>query len=201
MNYWLLIIPFISAFIGWFANWMLIKLLFHPRQPKNILGIRIQGIFPKQQQQLAERLGKLVSTEFFSSGDIEKKITDPANFEKIMPMIEEHIDDFLRNRLKTEMPMISMFIGDKTIGKLKTAFMKEIETLFPQIMKQFAGNLKAEFDPEQVVIKKISGFSSEKLEALLYQNMGKELRLARMLGAVIGFIIGVVQVLVAVLTS
>lgn len=201
MNYWLLIIPVISAFIGWVTNWIAIKMLFHPREPKRILGITFHGIFPKRQQQFAEKLGKLVSAEFLSFTDIEQKISDPENLKKIMPMIEQHVDDFLRTRLSDEMPVISMFIGDKTIGKLKTAFMKEIELLFPPVMKQYAANLKTELDLEQIVIKKVSGFSSDKLEEILYQIMSKEFRFVEIIGAVIGFIIGAVQVLITVLTS
>ena len=194
MNYWLLIIPLISAFIGWVTNWIAIKMLFHPREPKKILGITFHGIFPKRQLQFAEKLGKLVSDEFLSFTDIEQKISDPQNLQKIMPMIENHIDDFLRNRLSIEMPVISMFIGDKTIIKLKSAFMKEIESLFPLVMKQFASNLKTELDLEHIVIKKVSAFSSDKLEEILYQIMSKEFRFVEIIGAVIGFIIGVVQV-------
>jgi len=201
MNYWLLIIPVISAFIGWVTNWIAIKMLFHPREPKRILGITFHGIFPKRQQQFAEKLGKLVSAEFLSFTDIEQKISDPENLKKIMPMIEQHVDDFLRTRLSDEMPVISMFIGDKTIGKLKTAFMKEIEMLFPPVMKQYAANLKTELDLEQIVIKKVSGFSSDKLEEILYQIMSKEFRFVEIIGAVIGFIIGAVQVLITILTT
>ncbi len=202
MNYWLLIIiPLISAFIGWVTNWVAIKMLFHPRKPKKVLGITFHGIFPKRQQQFAEKLGRLVSAEFLSFDDIEEKISNPENLKKIMPMIENHIDDFLRNRLSTEMPVISMFIGDKTISKLKESFMKEIEILFPQVMKQYAANLKDELDLEQIVIQKVSGFSSDKLEEVLLQIMSKEFRFVEIIGAVIGFIIGVVQVVITQLTT
>ena len=202
MNYWLLIIiPLISAFIGWVTNWVAIKMLFHPREPKRILGITFHGIFPKRQQQFAEKLGKLISAEFLSFNDIEEKIRNPENLKKIMPMIENHIDDFLRNKLGTEMPMISMFIGDKTVTKLKESFMKEIEILFPQVMKQYAANLKDELDLEQIVIQKVSGFSSDKLEEVLLQIMSKEFRFVEIIGAVIGFIIGLVQVIITQLTA
>jgi uncharacterized membrane protein YheB (UPF0754 family) len=200
MNYWLFIIPVISAFISWVAHRVAIKLLFHPRKPKKILGITFQGIFPKRQQQLGERLGKLVST-MFSYDDIENKITNPENLEKILPMIEAHIDDFLRNRLGAEMPMISMFIGDKTITKLKVALMKEIETLFPQVMKQFAGNLKTELNLEKIVTNKITGVSSDELEKILHHVMAKEFRLVEITGAVIGFIIGIIQIIITLLIS
>ncbi len=201
MNYWLVLIPFISAFIGWVTNWVAIKMLFHPREPKKIMGLTFQGIFPKRQQQFAEKLGKLISSEFLSFGDIEEKISNPENLKKIMPLIEEHIDDFLRNRLGKEMPMISMFIGDKTITTLKGSFMKEIESLFPKIMKQYAYNLKSELDLEQIVIKKVSSFSSDKLEEVLFQIMSKEFRFVEIIGGVIGFIIGVIQVLITYLTT
>jgi uncharacterized membrane protein YheB (UPF0754 family) len=201
MNYWLILIPLISAFIGWVTNWVAIKMLFHPREPKKILGVTFHGIFPKRQQQFAEKLGKLVSAEFLSFDDIEQKISNPENLKKVMPMIETHVDEFLRNRLKDEMPVISMFIGDKTITNLKTMFMKEIESLFPQVMKQYAANLKNELDLEQIVIKKVAGFSSDKLEEVLYQIMSKEFRFVEIIGAVIGLIIGILQVLITQLTT
>ncbi|MBK8951453.1 MAG: DUF445 family protein [Chitinophagaceae bacterium] len=201
MNYWLLLIPLISAFIGWITNWIAIKMLFHPREPKIFLGITIQGIFPKRQKQFAEKLGKLVSDEFLSFNDIEEKISNPDNLKKIMPMIEKHIDDFLRFRLSDEMPVISMFIGDKTIIKIKGALMEEIETLFPIVMKQYTGNLKSELDLEHIVITKVAGFSSDKLEEILYQIMSKEFRFVEIIGAVIGFIIGVLQIIITQLTT
>ncbi|MBK7291671.1 MAG: DUF445 family protein [Chitinophagaceae bacterium] len=195
MSYWFLLFPVISAFIGWITNWVAIKMLFHPRTPKRILGITFQGIFPKRQQKFAEKLGKLVSDEFLSFDDIEAKISNPENLKQIMPIIENHVDDFLRNRLKDEMPVISMFIGDKTIGNLKTLFMNEIETLLPIVMKQYAANLKTELDLEQIVITKVAAFSSDKLEEVLYQIMSKEFRFVEIIGAVIGFLIGSLQVI------
>ncbi|MBL7721153.1 MAG: DUF445 family protein [Chitinophagaceae bacterium] len=201
MNYWLFIIPVISAFIGWITNWVAIKMLFHPREPRKFLGITFQGIFPKRQQQFAEKLGKLVSNEFLSFTDIEEKISSPENLKKVMPLIEQHIDEFLRHKLSDEMPVISMFIGDKTINKMKGAFMKELELIFPQLMKQFAGNLKTELDLEHIVINKVSNFSSDKLEELLYQIMSKEFRFVEIIGAVIGFIIGIVQIIITQLTA
>jgi len=198
MNYWLILIPLISAFIGWVTNWIAIKMLFHPRNPRKIIGITFHGIFPKRQKQFAEKLGRLISSEFLSFTDIEQKISDPQNLKKVMPLIESHIDDFLRSKLKSQIPVLSMFIGEKTITSLKEVFMQEIETIFPQVMKQFAGNLKNELDLEEIVIKKVAGFSTDKLEEILYQIMSKEFRFVEIIGAVIGFIIGVVQVIITI---
>ncbi len=201
MNYWLILIPLISAFIGWFTNWVAIKMLFHPREPRKILGITFQGIFPKRQQQFAEKLGRLVSAELLSFQDIESKITDKKNISKVMPVIEGHIDDFLRKTLSEEFPMLSMFIGDKTINNLKSIFMRRLEEIFPSTLQAYMGNLKQELDLEKIVVEKVAGFSSDKLEAILYQIMAREFRFVELIGAVLGFVIGLIQILITVATS
>lgn len=199
MSYYLFLIPIISAFIGWFTNWIAIKMLFHPREPKKILGVTIQGIFPKRQQQFAEKLGKLVSQELLSFADIEKKITDPKNIQQLMPVVEAHIDQFLRKKLADEMPIISMFIGENTIQQLKSVFLKELETLFPVIMQRYMGNLQQQLDLERIVIEKVAGFSTDKLESILVSIMSKEFRFIEILGAILGFIIGLLQVFISML--
>lgn len=201
MNYWLILIPIISAFIGWFTNWIAIKMLFHPKQPVRVLGITFQGIFPKRQEQFAVKLGKLVSEQLLSFGDIEQKLTNPANLHKMMPQVEQHIDYFLRERLVETMPMISIFIGDKTIEKLKTTLTDELERLFPSLIKNYTASLKNELDLEQIVTEKVKNFSTDQLEAILYQVMSREFKFVEIIGGVLGFLIGMLQVAITLLTN
>lgn len=200
MNWMLWAIPVISAFIGWFTNWIAIKMLFHPREPKKIAGITVQGIFPKRQRQFAIQLGKLVSNELLSFSEIEQKISDPANVEKILPLLEAHIDTFLKEKLTAEIPMIGMLLGEKTIGLVKGIFIKELQQLFPMLMKQYMNTLENELDLEKIVIEKVGKFSSDKLEDVLNQIMSTEFRFVEIIGAVLGFIIGLVQVLLTVIS-
>lgn len=194
MNYWLWSIPIISAFIGWVTNWIAIKMLFHPRKPIKILGVTIQGIFPKRQQQFAEKLGQLVGQELLSFKDIEQQITHVDQLQKIYPIIELHIDHFLRNKLKEKIPMIGMFIGDKTINTMKEALLEELQIMMPSMLKNYLQSIKDSIDIEQQVLKKVSNFSMDKLEKILYQLMSKEFKFVEIIGAVLGFIIGVLQV-------
>lgn len=106
-----------------------------------------------------------------------------------MPLVENHIDDFLRNKLKQKMPVISMFIGDKTVNSLKEVFLKEIEELFPHVLKQFAGSLQENLDLGGLVAKKIEGIESEQLKKMLAPLL-RYFQLAGLLG---GLIIGVID--------
>jgi len=66
-----------------------------------------------------------------------------------MPLVETHVDDFLRIKLPEAMPMISMFVGEKTILQMKTVFINELQLLFPQIMEKYASQLKKDLNPEK----------------------------------------------------
>src|SRR5579871_846397 len=199
MVWWLYMIPFISAFIHWLTIWMALKLLFHPQQPKKILGFTLHGVFPKKQKQIAQNIGKIVGQELLSFGDIERTITNPENVQKILPLAEQHIDNFLRNKLKQSMPIVGMFIGDKTINQLKSVFMQELEELFPVIMQNYVSNIKHDLDLERIVVEKIQNFSSEKLEQMLNQILTKEFRFVEVIGAALGFFIGLLQILITLL--
>jgi uncharacterized membrane protein YheB (UPF0754 family) len=201
MNFWLILIPFISAFIGYFTNLLAIKMLFHPKNPVNILGFKVQGIFPKRQQQFAEKLGKLVGQELLSFAEIEAQLTANENLTKLTPLVEQHLDHFLRNKLSSEMPIISAFIGEKTIQKLKAVFLEEMNILFPDLMKKYAQHLEEDLDLERIVTEKVANFSSEKLEGLLYQIMASEFRFVEIVGAILGFLIGLLQVGLTLLTQ
>jgi uncharacterized membrane protein YheB (UPF0754 family) len=190
----------LSAFTGWVTTWIAIKMLFHPRKPFKFLGLTIQGIFPKNQRLIAEKLGQMVSKELLSFDEIEEKVTNPDNLQKLRPDIEAHIDHFLRNKLKDVFPMLATLMGEKTILQLKDAFLLELESLFPVLMKSYMNKLQHDLDLEKIVTEKVAGFSSQKLEDILNQITKKEFKFLEIIGAGFGLLIGLAQVIVAFFT-
>jgi uncharacterized membrane protein YheB (UPF0754 family) len=159
----------------------------------------LQGVFPKKQRQIAESLGRIVGQQLLSFGDIENTLTDPENVRRILPMVEEHVDHFLRNKLKEAMPMVAMFIGDKTIGQLKAVFMQELTELFPVILRNYVAHLREDLDLEKIVVEKIAGFSNDRLESMLNEFLTKEFRFVEVIGAALGFLIGLLQIFITLL--
>ena len=193
--------PIISAFIGWITNFFAIKMLFNPREEKNILGLKIQGIFPKRQKQFAERLGALVAEELLSLDDIQQKIGSESNQQLMLNTVGEKMDNFLENKLKEAMPMAAMLIGKDTKAKIKDTLMEEFKESLPEILKKVNDNIQNDLDVQKLVTDKVSNFSVEKLESILYAIMKREFRFIEILGAVLGFIIGCVQVGLILLSS
>ena len=192
----LFLIPVASAFSCWLVIKIFFTILFRPHQPGSILGFQVQGILPEKQSTIAAGAGKIVAEEFFSLKTIEEKISDPSTLQKIMPLIEDHIDDFLRNKLKKEMPFIGMLIGDKTVSSLKKVFMTELETMVPNIMRSYASNLIGDLNIEQLVSQKIAAASIQEIETSFKKKFAKELRLIELMSASIGLIIGLIVMVV-----
>jgi uncharacterized membrane protein YheB (UPF0754 family) len=183
MNIYL--IPFIAAFIGWLANWLLIKIAF-----QNI---------GKRKNEFAAKLGNIVANELVNLDIIADKLKEPGKLDSIKPTIETHIDTFLRVKLLEKMPFLSTFIGESTLVKLKDGMMEEIEALLPVVISQYAGSLVDQINIEQLVSNKIKNLPEGKMEGMLKSGMNKELNMLKMAGAVSGFAIGLVSILLTLI--
>ena len=188
------LLPIIAAIIGWLTNYLAVKMLFHPKVPINVLGISVQGVFPKRQKKLAEKLGSLVANELFSIGDIAKKIEDIAKSEKSMELIGKRIEKTIRNKLVKSFPMLAMFLTDDMVEKVTNLFKSELQDFLTDFTQDIRKSLEENVDVEKLVRNKVEAFSSDKLEQILFAIMKKEFRFIETIGAVLGFIIGCFQV-------
>lgn len=196
MNYLFLFIPFLTIAGCWSVVFFTEKILLYPVEPRSVLGIRVQGLLHRYRPQLIDGLAARIQDAFEKMEGLEARLTDPENFSRLKPTIEEHIDDFLRNKLKEQMPMISMFIGDKTVNTLKTIFIAEIEKLFPRVIGQYAGNLKKDLQVGKLVKEKLETIPpaviNDQLQPLLHPAF---VRLGRA-ALVIGLLTALLQVAV-----
>jgi len=191
----LYLLPFIAGVIGWVTNFLAIKMLFHPKKPIKIMGITIQGIFPKRQKQLAEKLGDVVANELFSIKDIKEKLDDPELTKHAVDIIDAKVDHYLREKLPESMPMLKMFMNDNLVTNIKTKMVQEFQTSIPSILQGFASKLEEKVDIKQIVSEKVTNFSTSKFEEILFSIMKKEFKFIEIVGAVLGFLIGCIQIL------
>jgi len=195
MMSWYYVFPVIGTVTGWVTNWIAVKMLFHPKEPKNFLLFKVQGVFPKRQKVMAEKLGHIVASELFSIDDLIVKMKSSDNKE-VYGVVEQKIDDFINVKLASSMPMLAMFLNDDLKNKIKTTLLDEISDILPGIIDSYAEKLKSEIDIKAIVYDKVVNFSSDKLEDILYSIMKKEFKFIELLRGILGFIIGLVQLLI-----
>ena len=190
----LFLLPFIAALIGWFTNYLAVKMLFHPKTPRNFKLFTLHGVFPKRQTHLANKLGNLVSEELLSIKDVSKKIESLATNEETINLIGKRIESTIREKLVQNFPMLAMFLTDEMVEKVTNLFKSDLKEFLEKSAKQLCEKLEQEFNVSLIVQKKVEEFSSEKLEEILFSIMKKEFKFIEKIGAIIGFCIGCVQV-------
>ncbi|GAB4333059.1 MAG: DUF445 family protein [Flammeovirgaceae bacterium] len=191
----LITIPLISGAIGWFTNWVAIKMLFRPRQERNYYLFKLHGIFPKRKKMLAERLGKIVAKELFSMDMVVKKVDTEENREQLKVAILSEVETFIRAKIKSSNPLIAMFATENMISQLLQSVKKMLDDAIPKMIGQLTNKLE-EVDIEKAVYNRVMNFSDEKFEGLLMAVIQKELGFIEVSGAVLGFLVGVLQSLI-----
>lgn len=119
------------AAFAWLISAGMIMLLFYPKKPLQLLGLYLEAPI-------------LAFVRKLDWNSILPKEQIPEQLDALMPVIDEKLDDFFRNRLSEKLPMISMFIGDKTIQQLKEVFIEELKTMFPELIHSFTSNIQKE---------------------------------------------------------
>ncbi len=192
-------LPIISALIGYITNYLAVKMLFHPRKEINLGIVKIQGIFPKRQKKLAEKLGELVAKELLSIDEIKRIVQDPAILHGADAIISEKINDFLTTFIKSK-PMLAMFISGDVKEQIKQTLLTEIVKMLPEMLEVMATKIEEKVDIKQIVADKVNNFSSDAMENMLYSIMASEFKFIELLGGVLGGIIGLVQMFLIMAT-
>lgn len=192
----LLLSPVICALIGWFTNYLAVKMLFHPHNPIKIGPFTLQGIFPKRQKELAESLGKMIEKELISHTDIKNVIHDPGFIEKHKDVVLDHLDVFFKEKMTSLHPMVGMFLNDETMKTIRGMLSKELDEMLPKLIETTSSQLECSLDFKCLVQDKVECFSMEQLENILFSIMKKEFRFIEVFGGVLGFIIGLIQIII-----
>lgn len=196
--HWILfLLPFIAALIGWMTNYIAVKMLFHPKEPKKFIGITFQGVFPKRQNALAEKLGQLVADELFSISDVSAKIKEFATSDEAMNEVGKRIEMTIRNKLVQAFPMLAMFLSDEMVEKVTGLFKNELKDFLSATSQGMGEKLEENLNVQEMVKERVNAFSSEKLEELLNQLMKKEFKFIELVGAILGFFIGCIQLVIS----
>lgn len=117
-----LIGPFSGSIIGYFTNWLAIKMMFRPHQPKYIIGMKIPftpGLIPKERGHLAEAIGNSISENLMNREVLEKNLLS----EDMLTKIGEGYDSFItKQKVNTESlrTFFSHFLSKDDLDKIQS---------------------------------------------------------------------------------
>ncbi len=188
-----LLIPAIGALIGWITNVLAIKLIFRPFQPWRIplTSWQIQGLIPKRQAEIATTVGRVVENELISMEEILKEVNNEKRREQVVTWISTAVKQRVSNRLPGFLPQS---VRDLVSDLLDDVVKREVVQVLDSLTGSISEELLEEVKVEHLVEQKLKQFDLEQLERLIISIASTELRHIEILGAVLGFFIGLAQV-------
>jgi uncharacterized membrane protein YheB (UPF0754 family) len=185
-------IPAIGGLIGWSTNWLAVKMIFRPIRERRVLGIRVQGLIGKRQQELARAIGKVVGNHLVEHKDVIKSL-NKLDFQGILGST---LDKGLAPKIQElrGLPLIGGFLTEERVRDLRASIVDGVMRHKDAVLDQVEKGLAKGLDVPALVEKKVAGFAIEKLESLILEVASRELRAIEVLGGVLGVLIGLAQV-------
>ena len=187
----------VGALIGWFTNYLAIRLLFRPYNEINLVIFKLQGLIPKRRHEIAVNIAEVIETELISIREIGDKL-DTSSFE--YDDLDDFLDRLVKEKIKAELlekkPFLKMFMNDGILNKMRDYIKKLIldnkEELFQLLLKSIEKNV----DLKGHIIEKMDNFSLREIEDIIIKISKKELKHIEILGGILGGIIAVFQYLI-----
>ncbi len=186
----------IAAFGGWLIALVFLRIMFWPYTTKKISGFTIKGILPKLQPILAKDIAAAIGQKYLSKQVIEEKLSNPELMLQLRPEIEHHVDQFLKEKLPEAFPLLSKFMGGKTLLKFKEAFLSEVEIIFPAMLKSYSQKMIRQYMPAQLIEDELNAISIPAVEEVIYRRAARQIFLFKLIGFLAGGLVGMLQMTV-----
>ena len=188
-----------TAISSWISFRIILYFLFSPERQVGVGSLTVRGYIPQNLTAWMHELTEFAVKALVADKRLPQYLTAPSTLQPMMPFIEMHIDDFLRHKLGKAMPVVSMFVGEKTISQMKGVFMKELETLLPAVISRFADeSLQPEKLRPLIQHELIQMTQHSSFEAVLHK-MKSRMAILPWIAATLGLITGLF--LVAILSA
>ena len=187
--------PVIGAVIGYFTNYIAVKMLFRPLKPVKIGGKTLPftpGIIPKGKARLAKALGKAVGERLLTGEDIQKMLLSREMKDTVLDAVvkgiqevqhsQDSLEDFLEQYMTSEdyeamRGRLEEFITEKISQGLENLDVGKIivEEGAKEIKEKFQGTMVSMFLKEDL-IKSIAEPIGDKVGEYIRENGRDKIR-------------------------
>ncbi|WP_317368516.1 DUF445 family protein, partial [uncultured Tyzzerella sp.] len=147
--------PVLGAIIGYFTNWLAIKMLFIPHNPKYIGKVRVPftpGLIPKEREKLANKIANVIGEKVLNKETIKENLFSNENKEKLYLLIEKSFNN-LKESNYTINDILDNLYQDKKYGILSN-----IEETILYNIKAFLDNESNQKVFSNLIVEKVFNY-------------------------------------------
>ncbi len=187
--WWML--PLAGFFVGYATNWLALKLIFEPAEPRKLGPFVLQGMFHKRQREVAERFGELVSSKVLNPKNIVETIQSSTRGDYIARLVDKHLDTLFERYAAH--PMASMLLPESERDALRDQVQRRIAEELPKpggFLHTFAGRA---VDIRGELITRMTQLDPKSFEGVLRPAFQQDEWKLIVAGAGLGLLAGVLQ--------
>lgn len=191
-RWWLM--PIVGALVGLVTNWLAIKMVFRPQQPKRYLGvITYQGLFAKRQAEISRDYGRITADEVLTPRNLIRLVSEGEAGERIARLVTETISRRIDAEWKKVAPMVPVKVTPEALDRIKALIVRRLVEVVPEVQPQFEAYLARKLDIARTVEGKLAGMPKPEFERVLRGLFEEDEIILIVVGGVLGAAVGVGQ--------
>jgi uncharacterized membrane protein YheB (UPF0754 family) len=187
-----LIMPLFGLFTGWFTDWLALRMIFFPIEPRRYFGVEWQGLFLKRRKEVAEAYGELIAKEIITPHNVIEAILHGPLSDRVLALIQRQLDTELG---RVARPLVVFAVGSRRYQDMKLSIAEQIMNRLPETMRYIEDYATDAMDIRNVLVSKMKELSPHEFERLLRPAFEQDEWILIATGAVLGFAVGEAQVL------
>lgn len=190
--WWLL--PAGGLVVGYLTNFLALKLIFRPVEPVKIGPIKIQGLFMKRQNEVAEEYAKILAGNLLTAKQILNFIIDTNGIQKIADICYTQVDQMVDNTTgSTRKMLLQLAIGKDKYQRIKRRAAEMLIAALPTSLTGIFDYADEALEIEHTLSSKLKSLSKLEFEDVLHPIFKEDETTLIIVGAVLGGIAGVIQ--------
>lgn len=185
---WLL--PLFGLCIGYLTNWLALKIIFEPKEPKKFGPITIQGLFLKRQHEVASHYGRLIAQEILTPKRLLVGILEGPGSDRVFQIVQKEIDEAVDQSIGSAMPVVRMTIGTDKYQEMKLASIQHSMARLPDMLQLTEDYVDRALRLENTLSYRLTKLSSTDFEGLLRPAFEQDEWMLILAGAVLGMLAG-----------
>ncbi|MGQ0837089.1 DUF445 domain-containing protein [Actinokineospora sp.] len=190
------VMPIFGGLTGWFTDWLALKMIFNPKQPKRYLGVfEWQGLFLKRRKEVAADYGALIAQEIITPRNVIEAVLRGPLSDRLFALIQRQVQDVLDRQAGFARPLVVLAVGSGRYQAVKQRVAEKVIERLPEAMTYIEDYAEDAMDIRNTLVQKMQELTEEEFEALIRPAFEQDEWILITVGAVLGFAVGELQVI------
>lgn len=186
-------LPVAGFVVGWFTNYLALKVIFRPLTPKKFLCWTIHGIFLQRQAEVSEVFARVIMTEILHVKAIWDAIFLGPLSANFNAMLRAHTLVFVEKLVAEIKPLAIAAMGAERFARMKEDIAQKVIENLPNIIDNSYEYTQEALNMEETVRIRMQKLTPEEFEGVLHPAFEEDEIQLILLGGILGAIVGVIQ--------